>query len=162
MTRASPKNGPRTPELEQWAVDAAATGMSAQAIAGEIGVTRNAVCGKLHRAMVRAGHIVKRQKPRKWMPKTTFAPQARQPSMPVPVKLPPLRPSPMPVPIVYTGDAVYIRDLADDGCRFAVSPHNVGPREHLFCNQEQRENSKYCPPHHELCLVAVSYRKVRE
>jgi hypothetical protein len=39
-----------------------------------------------------------------------------------------------------------ITDLDRHGCRWPVAMSQDGT--HLFCNEQQRENSPYCPDHH--------------
>lgn len=62
-----------------------------------------------------------------------------------PINSLPLKPPSMPAQIVSESKGVPIWEVT--GCRFAVTPHNVGPRDHLFCNKPCAEKQSYCSEH---------------
>lgn len=47
-------------------------------------------------------------------------------------------------------------DLDTHGCRWPVTINHEG--SHLFCNEQQRENSSYCVEHHARARVPIVAR----
>lgn len=43
--------------------------------------------------------------------------------------------------------AVPLSEVSRDGCMFAVTPHDAGPRDHRFCNEPVIPGASWCPKH---------------
>ena len=124
--------------------------MSASAIAARLncGITRNAVCGMVHRLKLpKRIQTYLPRKPRRPRPITSRAP-SKPSTRPNPVAKPVLaRPMPVLLPVAApVSVGAYIQDVT--GCR-----HGIDWRDgkHLFCNCEPLwNNSLYCQFHHQL------------
>ena len=124
-----------------------ADGLSASQIAEQLGCSRNAVIGKLHRLGLngsperRAATAVNR---RASTPKETDAPKApRAPRLPAWQRL---RIAPV------TGRDVTLAET-NGGCSY---PTGFAHDQHLFCDLPKRSGRSYCDAHHRLCVVPPS------
>jgi GcrA cell cycle regulator len=112
-----------------------ANGRTCSQIGAAMGITRNAVIGKVHRLRIAA-----RVKPHK-----PYVRAPRKPSMPkaAGVMLTPVKP----VLEAPTGPGVSILDVV--GCKFPIGSDATVPGTHLFCNHETTEASPWCSYHHD-------------
>jgi GcrA cell cycle regulator len=129
-----------TPEQTERLKGLWASGMSARECAELLGVTRNAVIGRVNR-------IGMPPRERKTTIKSTAAlkPARRHPfASTAPIKaLPPLATGPVePLNIAFL-------ELGPGQCRFAYGEH----APFTFCGQPQRDESSYCTAHHRLCYA---------
>ena len=121
--------------------------LSAQKIADQVGITKNAVIGRITRLRDKGYDLRKREHPAKVeaMPKRT--------SVPKPVMLwvpePPVDPITEPK-IAHVMGPKGIMDLKMDDCRYII---NDGPAPlFLFCG-DPKAGKTYCAAHHKLCYV---------
>jgi hypothetical protein len=122
------------PVIEQI-VALAAAGLSRAMIAEQVGITRNAICGLLHRRGIRAAGAPRISKPRR----SSRPPKRRAPA-----------PTPRCAPAEIVGvirPAVPLTELSDDGCHWPVS-WGEG-RATLFCNHGRAGSGhpSYCRQH---------------
>ena len=114
-----------------------AEGWSMSRIGDDLGLSRNAVCGKIHRMKIVVSPKplvgkVKSGKPERVAP---FRPPANLPP-PLVVVPPPEEPNSLQLQLL---------DLVSGQCRYPQ-----GDRDFLFCGHPQREHSSYCAYHHRL------------
>ena len=136
-----------------------ADGWSASQIAGDLGVSRSAVCGKVHRMAIRVPTKVAVAIPKE-KPEVVQFTGVRQGDTQTPFKgpctLPPYTPRGFrPVVVTNAPEPLHIKllDLEPGQCRY---PH--GDRDFTFCGHPQQDGSSYCPGHH---AIAIPPREVR-
>jgi GcrA cell cycle regulator len=138
-------------------------GLSCSQIAGEIGVTRNAVIGKMHRlgltrprevaaAQVeqrRAARLARAKSPRNWRPKRSRVSISAQHEM-----LAEAYPASEPVEEVpiYNGCGCTLLELGQAQCRWPIS--TPGAPDFCFCGNEPVQGLPYCPGH-----ARMAYRR---
>jgi GcrA cell cycle regulator len=149
-------------------------GLSASQIAGRLGmgVTRNAVIGKVHRLNL-AGRATQPRNtqpraPRE--PRVPGIPRTHAPSMPIagsnalkalpresiPRPLP--LPEPKPLRLVENG-RITILHLSDKTCRWPIG--DPGTEEFCFCGHGPREGSPYCEYHARIAYQPAQERRMR-
>jgi GcrA cell cycle regulator len=138
-------------------------GLSCSQIAGEIGVTRNAVIGKMHRlgltrpkelaaanvAQRRAARLARAKTPRNWRPKRSRVSISAQQEM-----LAEAFPASEPleeIPI-YNGCGCTLLELGQAQCRWPIS--SPGAADFCFCGNEPVKGLPYCPGH-----ARMAYRR---
>lgn len=127
-------------------------GLTSYQLAAHFGVSRNSICGKLHRERIKMGHVVvRRREPRNRNP---FRKKAMNVPIVVPVSAPPLALGP---------DESRLASIVDvTGCRWPVKddPSFVGGI--ACCNHEQKDGSSYCPYHDHLKTASYSRTLIRQ
>jgi GcrA cell cycle regulator len=138
-------------------------GLSGKAIAEQIGVTRNAVMGKLHR--LRERHVLSYRNMATRMAaikrKVRDEERAKEAAQGVPIErieeqlptifveeLAPLILKEITPPST-TRKPVKFMDLQPSSCRYVVS--GVMVKDFLFCNEVKKVGSPYCQEHHAIC-----------
>jgi len=143
-------------------------GLSCSQIAGEIGVTRNAVIGKMHRlgltrprdisaAQVeqrRAARLARPKTPRTsspktWLPKRLRLSIAAQHEL-LAVAFPAAQPRAEDIPIL-NGRGCTLLELGQEKCRWPIS--SPGAADFCFCGNEPVKGLPYCPGH-----ARIAYR----
>jgi GcrA cell cycle regulator len=127
-------------------------GWSRGQIATKLGVTKNAICGKIDRLGVNLQNFVTgssglERPPRTYEPQRVGRPekqdrQAWRPSARPIAETAVADEDPSPPPIPPTGPIV-LMDLRYDSCRWPINDGNP----FLFCGKPRRENSPYCEEH---------------
>ena len=118
--------------------------LSASGIANRLGVTKNAVIGKVHRMKMTItrklppGPVVARVRVRWPAAKHRPLPHAVAPAMGPPIELPPL--------------GRRIEELGACECRY---PYGDFP-PFLFCAHPTKPGSVFCPWHHRRCYIPVN------
>jgi hypothetical protein len=137
----------RISSIDQKIADLWQENATAQKIADQVGITKNAVIGRITRLRDKGYDLRKREHPAKVeaMPKRT--------SIPKPVILwvpePPVDPITEPK-IAHVMGPKGIMDLKMDDCRYII---NDGPAPlFLFCG-DPKAGKTYCAAHHKLCYV---------
>ncbi len=155
------EGGGRKPDTKRWneervkmVAEALATGASSTDAArllngtlelGEARFTRNAVLGRMHRAVLRAEGLPVRtrvsspprpRRPRRVVKRASF--RIKQPYTPQP----PRQPVVLPVP----ANALPLLTLPHRGCRWPVNEASPG-EQHLFCASPRGSGEPYCPYH---------------
>jgi hypothetical protein len=137
----------RISSIDQKIADLWQENATAQKIADQVGITKNAVIGRITRLRDKGYDLRKREHPAKVeaMPKRT--------SVPKPVILwvpePPVDPITEPK-IAHVMGPKGIMDLKMDDCRYII---NDGPAPlFLFCG-DPKAGKTYCAAHHKLCYV---------
>jgi len=139
-------------------------GLSCSQIAGEIGVTRNAVIGKLHRlgltrpsdiaaAQVeqrRAARHARAKPQRNWRPKRSRLSMAAQHEMLKSAFPEPQTPA-EDIPIL-NGRGCTLLELGQRQCRWPIS--SPGATDFCFCGNEPVKGLSYCPGH-----ARIAYRQ---
>lgn len=134
-------------------------GQSATEIGKRLGVSRNAVLGKLHRLAVQDSPDGKPVKPARVKKQRPPAPP-RKPK----VKLVPPAPKPVPLAAVQFVDDSIIKphpllvklfDLGNNHCRWPVEGEKA---DTLFCGHDTHEGKVYCAYH---CRMAYAPREVK-
>ena len=139
-------------------------GLSCSQIAGEIGVTRNAVIGKLHRlgltrpsditaAQVeqrRAARHARARPQRNWRPKRSRLSMAAQHEMLKSAFPEPQTPA-EDIPIL-NGRGCTLLELGQRQCRWPIS--SPGATDFCFCGNEPVKGLSYCPGH-----ARIAYRQ---
>lgn len=156
-------------------------GLSASQIAARLsmGVTRNAVIGKVHRLNL-SGRV---QQPRSAQPRTPRKPREPShpgrttslPSMPTAgsTALKPMlraehsaRPAPLPEPKpvrlvdLPKGGRVTILHLSDKTCKWPIG--DPGSEEFCFCGHNPRDGSPYCEYHARLAYQPMQDRRMKK
>lgn len=144
-----------TAEQRTAIVQAFNGGASTPDLARRFGVSRAAITGLIHRERVKAGHKpgARGRHLRSGPPAKTAraAPsERRQVKALAPVRKP-MRAAPPAPP-----DALRLplADLRADQCRFAVTPHDAAPHQHLFCGAPA-DGGSYCGWHARLAHLAA-------
>jgi len=120
-----------------------ATGLSCRGIADDLGVSRNAVIGKVHRlGLEPRARVIPNNKGKKRKPKLSRSRLARRDVFGrlIVVETYEQRSAdvePLNIPLL---------DLADGSCRY---PSDAAPI--TFCGHPKQAGSSYCPAHHEIC-----------
>jgi GcrA cell cycle regulator len=134
-----------------------AEGYSCSQIGAQMGITRNAVIGKVHRLQLpgraqrsRAPYVQPVKKP---VDRSRMG--NRRKSLIPAVKLPDgagLRPmhAMKPAPVKPSGPGVILFDLAANGCKFPIGEVDGIRGRHLFCNAERPGHMPYCAYHTDL------------
>lgn len=139
-------------------------GLSCGQIAGEIGVTRNAVIGKLHRlgltrpsdiaaAQVeqrRAARHARAKPQRNWRPKRSRLSMAAQHEM-LKAAFPEPQTPAEDIPIL-NGRGCTLLELGQRQCRWPIS--SPGATDFCFCGNEPVKGLSYCPGH-----ARIAYRQ---
>ena len=116
--------------------------LSASGIANRLGVTKNAVIGKVHRMKL----TITNRKPAPPAPARVRVrwPAAKHRPLPVAAPVtPPIEPAPL---------GLRIEQLESGVCRY---PHGDYP-PYLYCGQPTKPDSPYCAFHHRICRIPVS------
>lgn len=138
-------------------------GLSCSQIAGEIGVTRNAVIGKMHRLGLsrpkelasaqmeqrRAARLARAKSPRNWRPKRSRVSISAQHEM-----LAEAFPQSEPVDEIpiYNGCGCTLLELGQAQCRWPIS--SPGAADFCFCGNEPVKGLPYCLGH-----ARMAYRR---
>jgi GcrA cell cycle regulator len=138
-------------------------GLSCSQIAGEIGVTRNAVIGKMHRLGLsrpkelaaahlehrRAARLARPKTPRNWRPKRSRVSISAQHEM-----LAEAFPASEPVEEIpiFNGCGCTLLELGQAQCRWPIS--TPGAADFCFCGNEPVQGLPYCPGH-----ARMAYRR---
>ena len=136
-------------------------GLSCSQIAGEIGVTRNAVIGKMHRLGLsrpkelasaqmeqrRAARLARAKSPRNWRPKRVSISAQHE-------MLAEAFPAPEPVDEIpiYNGCGCTLLELGQAQCRWPIS--SPGAADFCFCGNEPVKGLPYCLGH-----ARMAYRR---
>lgn len=126
--------------------------LSASQIGQRLGLTRNAVLGKVHRLGIGTGGPKPASTPR-------FEPTPRAHAR---TRIETLAPT-MTKKDEATAPpflAVRFADLGPRACRYACETEFHAP--HTFCGQPVREGSAYCPYHHALCRAPTAPPRFNE
>jgi hypothetical protein len=138
-------------------------GYSSSQIGGVIGMSRNAVIGKVHRLGLqvvrlpkKAGMIApsradgaRRSRKRKLISPRVLEMKRLAEKMRAEQSAPLLPSVPSEVGVL----GVSFVDLAPNGCKFAVNKSRSKDDPHLFCNAPKMFGSSYCPECHARCYV---------
>lgn len=141
-------------------------GYSSSQIGGVIGMSRNAVLGKIHRLGLqvvrlpkKAGMIapsratnVRRSRKRKLIPPRVLEMKRLAEKMRA-VEVTPAALLPTAHPSATGVLGVSFVELAPNGCRFPVNKSRSKDDPHLFCNAPKMPGSSYCPDCHARCYV---------
>src|SRR5262249_24529981 len=141
-------------------------GLSCSQIAREIGVTRNAVIGKMNRlGLSRPKDVVGRQlehAARHARPKTPTTWRSKRPRLSIFAQhqmLSAAFPGPQPhaedVPI-YNGRGCTLLELSHGKCRWPIS--NPGAEDFCFCGNEPVKGLPYCPGHARIAYQPTGIR----
>ena len=138
-------------------------GLSCSQIAGEIGVTRNAVIGKMHRLGLtrprelataqmehrRAARLARAKSPKNWRPKRSRVSISDQHEM-----LAEAFPASEPVEQIpiFNGCGCTLLELGQAQCRWPIS--TPGAADFCFCGNEPVQGLPYCPGH-----ARMAYRR---
>jgi GcrA cell cycle regulator len=139
-------------------------GLSCSQIASEIGVTRNAVIGKMHRLGLsrpkdmaaahveqrRAERLARPKAPRNWRPKRSRVDISTQREMLTAAFPAPELPAEI-IPI-YNGCGCTLLELGQEKCRWPIS--TPGAEDFCFCGNEPVKGLPYCPGH-----ARMAYRR---
>jgi GcrA cell cycle regulator len=133
-------------------------GQSATKIGKRLGVSRNAVLGKLHRLAVQESPDGKPVKPARVQKQRPPAPP-RRPKM----KLVPPAPKPALPPVHLVDDSIVkprplmmkLFDLSNNDCRWPVEGEKANT---LFCGHDTHQDKVYCAYH---CRLAYQPREVK-
>jgi len=142
-------------------------GLSCSQIAREVGVTRNAVIGKMNRlGLSRPKDVISRQlerrraarparpkTPRTWRP-NIFA----QHQMPI-AAFPAPQPHAEDIPI-YNGRGCTLLELSQGKCRWPIS--NPGAEDFCFCGNEPVKGLPYCLGHARIAYRPAGIARARE
>ncbi len=174
---ASQEKMPWTEERVETLKKLWADGLSASQIAARLGmgVTRNAVIGKVHRLNL-AGRATQ---PRNTAPRapregrstssrthapsmptagaTALRPMPRNELMPRPAPLP--EPKPIRLVDLPRDGRITILHLSDKTCRWPIG--DPGTEEFCFCGHGPRENSPYCEYHARIAYQPAQERRMR-
>ena len=136
------------PKIDQKIIKLWDEGHSASAIGDHVGMTRNAVMGRIHRARcngVKVGRSRKirtggAEKPERKVKNRRIIRLAKKENKPLPPLPPLVQTKTRPIPFM---------KLAPDSCRFIV---NDDPAKALFCGAP-KETRSYCKKHALLCYI---------
>jgi GcrA cell cycle regulator len=144
-------------------------GLSCSQIAREIGVTRNAVIGKMNRLGlsrprdVSAGQLEQRRLARLARPKTSMTSRSKRPRLNILAQhemLMAVFPQPQPcaedIPI-YNGRGCSLLELGQGKCRWPIS--NPGAEDFCFCGNEPVEGLPYCAGHARIAYRGTGRRR---
>ena len=139
-------------------------GLSCSQIASEIGVTRNAVIGKMHRLGLsrpkdmaaahveqrRAERLARPKAPRNWRPRRSRMDISTQREMlTAAFPAPELRAEDIPI---YNGCGCTLLELGQEKCRWPIN--TPGAEDFCFCGNEPVKGLPYCPGH-----ARMAYRR---
>ena len=168
-----------TPEQDAIVSMLWARGESAQAVGLRVGKSRNAVIGRLHRLALpprdtaklswrqQIGHLHAGLKYKAVLsPEDKAAQQARRKALQaerntttarirVMNGAPQRKPVALPQPPPHDGPSYGILDVPDNGCRFAVTGHNVVRDEHRFCGRPVMGTTSWCDYHKSVVFHSV-------
>lgn len=159
-------------ENEKLVIQMWEDGKTATEIAEAVGVSRNAIAGKLHR--LRANHAIgykslqrrvsaMKANATKMSRKVVGLGEARLKEMEkkqVKSVVEEVRPLITEVLQKPTGQPVKLMKLGPLSCRYVVS--GVMAKDFLFCNEVKKPGSSYCPEHHAKCCVPNYTMKQKE
>ena len=144
-----------TAEKDKVLRDLLATGLSAQATAIEMGVTKNAVCGRASRLGIVYGRTAERKREasrRNFVaPPKPHRTKKASPSAPVEGMKDVVRHSDEPAPI-----SARMAPPEDDACRWVHGDPSTTEWRH--CGHKQKENSVYCGHHHSRAYHHVPFK----
>jgi len=144
-------------------------GLSCSQIAREIGVTRNAVIGKMNRlGLSRPKDVIGRQMEQRRAarlarPKTPMAWRSKRPRLNIFAqheKLMAAFPTPQPpaeVTPIYNGRGCTLLELSQGKCRWPIS--NPGAEDFCFCGNEPVEGLPYCMGHARIAYRSAGRRR---
>ncbi len=149
-----------TPERVEQLRSFIVTGLTCSQIAAQIGVTRNAVIGKIHRlglSPARPAGGAARSCP----------PRARQPRAASQRKLlrlmwsdgAPAADAEAAAPIVESAQPCSLLDLERGKCRWPVSEQSGGGADFVFCGNAAAEGFSYCAGHARMAYRAPTRRR---
>ena len=121
-------------------------GLSCREIANEIGVSRNAVIGKISRLnLTRDKGVLRTKKEPATGPRPRGAHRLRQ----ILMKSFPSAPQPeIPVEPIHNGHTCSLFELSEETCRWPIS--TPGQADFCFCGNTPLEGLPYCPGHSRL------------
>jgi GcrA cell cycle regulator len=120
------------------------TGYTTYQIADKFGVSRNTICGKLHRVKIARG--ISEAKPRIRRPSTTDKPRKER-KMPLPARAGCVL-AQLPVTSVAAPDEGHLASIIDvTGCKWPVKDDEAYVGGVAFCNHGTLDGSSYCPYH---------------
>lgn len=131
-------------------------GLSCSLIGEEMGITRNAVIGKVHRLNLRPRRTTVRASGWKWLHRPNRSKTRKSRAKPKPAPKVVKMTKPKPEPVAFTtglweplagSTPVTLEHVT--GCRWPVSDPFAPPGSiDLFCNCQPMEGGSYCPEHH--------------
>lgn len=152
-----------------------ADGLSGSQMAADLGVTRNAVIGKLHRIGLRREQTYKAGGPRPPRPRASRPPRLKaEPRLPrKPPKWNPktrivdninLQPEPIPMPefvdnIIPVGQRKTLLELKEDSCRWPIG--DPGTKDFFFCGGVSVSGLPYCKYHCRVAYQPAPARRAR-
>lgn len=133
-------------------------GRSGTEISRELGVTRNAVLGKLYRLGFLTKEISAKRAPRLLPQKRTSFRRVARPSAPKTIDSLVLKPLQL-ASASTSGLSCGILDVS--GCRWAVSFDAAVIGRHIFCNAETEEGHSYCSHHEAVNIYTTSQHIIK-
>ena len=151
MTAAATWTAERIEQLRNFVV----TGLTCSQIAAEIGVTRNAVIGKIHRLGLSparpAGAPARSSPPRARSPR--FSPQSRLFRL-IDAQTPCIAPEPAPID---SAQRCSLLEIAQDKCHWPIGdPHAA---DFAFCGNEAVTGFSYCAGHARMAYRVPTRRR---
>jgi GcrA cell cycle regulator len=145
------------------------SGLSCSQIASEIGVTRNAVIGKMHRLglsrpkeiaesqteHIRAAKLARPIRPMGWRPKRARLSISAQQEMLTTAF--PAAPAPAEDVPIHGGRGCTLLELGEGKCRWPIS--NPGAADFCFCGNAPVEGLPYCPGHARMAYRPAGRRR---
>lgn len=126
-------------------------GLSASQIGRELGCSKNAVIGKLHRVKIRAGDKPARKYPESPYKSGSAPKRSRQELPKLIIEAPP--------PAVMPGAPCGILDVT--GCKWAVGFDEAVIGKHVFCNSPKHDE-RYCEFHVKQSVASYSTELIKK
>ena len=149
-----------TPERIEELMAMYANGHTSYEMAAHFHVTRNSICGKIHREKVRRGIVIPAPRKRRKASPTDKQRKRDQHMLTLPSRAESVSAYVAPKPSAPDlGQLASIVDVT--GCRWPVrdDPEFVGGM--AFCNHDAADGSSYCPYHAQQAIAAYSRKLIR-
>lgn len=149
-----------TPERIEELLSLWRQGLTSYQMAAHFGVSRSAVCGKIHRERVKANHVIERRREPRRRSSPTDKPRSKKPMLTLPESAGSVSRIVSPaLPVFDDGRLASILDVT--GCRWPVKDDPAFVGGVAFCNHAQKDGSSYCAHHAQINKAPYSDELLR-